>query len=267
MREARSGPEGPRADEPRKGERAPGRATTSSWPWALAAVLVVALVVGAGWAVFRTLAGLPGRAVDRTERILRDLSSVASAFRRETAQTAFLGYATSLSGSNRLQVATLEEVQVFRRTESASVLWGALDLPDVVVEARAPVETTYFVDLKGAWRFTVEGRTLSVVAPPIRFNRPSIDVSALEIDTRQGSLLRDEEAARERLRKALTALAAARARRNLAQVRDTGRREVATFVETWLGNTFLDGGTYSVEVRFADEQSEPGLLSPSEYRR
>jgi len=36
-------------------------------------------------------------------------------------------------------------------------LQGALALPDVVVEARAPVAYTYFLDLDMEWRFRLEG--------------------------------------------------------------------------------------------------------------
>lgn len=228
---------------------------------------MVVLLVGAGWAVFRTVVRLPGAAIARGQELLRGLTTVAAAFYQGTAETTFLGYASGVSGSSYLQFATLTETEIFSRTDSASVMWGALALPDVVVEARAPVETTYYVDLRGAWDFSLDGAILSVTAPPIRFNRPSIDVSRLEIDVRQGSILRDEETVQQRLREALTTLAAARARQRIPLIRDTGRREIASFVETWLARTFLDGETVRVEVRFADEGPDPGLLIPPDGRR
>ena len=104
----------------------------------------------------------------------------------------------------------------------------------------------------------------AVHAPPIRFNRPSLDASALHYEVRQGSALRDEEAAIAKLKEGLTSMAHRRAQENVGLVREVARREVEEFVETWLFRDFGEEARgYRVEVVFAGEESElplPGTV-------
>ncbi len=190
------------------------------------------------------------------------LREVAAAFRTGTVTTSFRGYATEVQGTTRLQFAELRETEVFERRDEAAILWGALRLPDVVVEARAPIAYTYFVDLEKEWRFQLEGQEVFVRAPAIEWNRPAVDVSALRYEVRAGSVFRDERLVQERLRDELTALALLRARQRLPFVRETGRRKVEAFVETWLVQRFSDGQAYRARVRFADEPAGPESPRP-----
>jgi len=233
----------------------------SHGPWALAfaIVAVVAIVAGSALYVFHQARSLPEDVLQGGRQALRDLRDVAAAFRSETVTTTFRSYATEVTGTTRLQFAELRQMEVFERRDTSAVMWGALALPDVVVEARAPVEYTYYLDLDKEWHFELEGREVRVLAPPVEFNRPSIDVSALRFEVREGSVFRDEQIALDHLRAELTPLAARRARQQLPLVRETGRRSVESFVETWLVHGFADGGDYRARVRFADE---PAAASP-----
>jgi hypothetical protein len=85
---------------------------------------------------------------------------------------------------------------------------------------------------------------------------------------REGSVLRDEQLALDRLRSELTPLLDRRARQHVPLVRETGRRKVEDFVETWLVGRFADGGDHRVRVLFGDEPEAgtprpPALPSPS----
>jgi hypothetical protein len=175
---------------------------------------------------------------------LRDLREVAAAFRTGTVTTTFRGYAAEVSGTTRLQFAELKQEEAFERRDSEALLWGALALPDVVVEARAPVTYTYFLDLDKEWRFRLEGRDVLVVVPPVEWNQPAADVSALRFTVREGSVLRDEQVALDRLRSQMTPLLDRRARQHVPLVREAGRRKVEAFVETWLVQRFADGKGY-----------------------
>jgi hypothetical protein len=137
------------------------------------------------------------------------------------------------------------------------VLWGALALPDVVVEARAPVTYTYFLDLDKEWRFKLQQDVVDVTVPPVEWNRPAPDVSALRFSIREGSVLRDEQLVLDRLRAELTPLLDRRAKQHVPLVRETGRRKVEAFVETWLVQRFADGKQYRARVVFADEAPPP----------
>ena len=239
-------------DEPRRPSHAP-------WALAVATVATVAIVVAGGVYVFRSLRSLPVDVVEGGRQALRDLREVAAAFRTGTVTTTFRGYATEVSGTTRLQFAELRQEESFERRDSEAVLWGTLSLPDVVVEARAPVTYTYFLDLDKEWRFRLEGRDVLVVVPPVEWNRPAVDVSALRFEVREGSVLRDEEVALERLRSELTPLLDRRASQHVPLVREAGRRKVEAFVETWLVQRFADGKDYRARVVFGDE---PAAATP-----
>jgi hypothetical protein len=147
------------------------------------------------------------------------------------------------------------------------VLWGNLALPDVVVEARAPVTYTYYVDLEGRWIFDLEEDRLTVTAPPIELGKPAIDPSAIRFETLSSSIVRDEEAALEALRDSLSALAEHRGREHLPLVRELAETKIEQFVETWVVGAFGDGAEYRITVVLSDEdrpsQDGSALDSPT----
>jgi hypothetical protein len=230
------------------------------------AVLGLTLIVAASTLyVFRSVRALPGELAQQGRGLLRDARSVAEAFRTGTLTTVFTSYATEVSGSNYLQFATLRQVEVFERTDALSVLWGQLALPEVIVEARVPVEYTYYLDLEKPWRLQLDGTSVLVTAPAIEWNAPALDASALRFEVRRGSLLRDERLASERLRQGLSAMARLRAEQNVPLVRELGRRKTEDFVERWLLQRFSDARDHRVSVVFADEL--PRLAPEAERAR
>lgn len=237
----------------------PPAGRTPSWPWALAMVAVVAIAAGAALQVFRSARRLPIEVIESGRQALEQLGEVAAAFRQGTLTTSFRSYATTIRGTTRLQLVELKQLEVFERRDGEALLWGALVLPDVVVEARAPVEYAYYVDLEKEWRFELRGRDVEVIAPALEWNAPAVDVSALQYEVRQGSVLRDEQVAQDRLKAELTALAQRRARQNLPLIRERARRQAEGFVENWLLQRFSDGSDYRIRLRFGDE---PAASSP-----
>lgn len=229
-----------------------------AWARTVAIVGVAVVVVGAGIWVFESLRRLPGEAVEGSRELARDLTAVAAAFRQGRIEISFASYATSVTGSSFLQFASLRQTEVFTRQDEASLLWGALELPEVVVSATAPVEYTYYLDLDDPWDFRLDGGVLRVRAPPIRHNRPAIDASEIVYEVRAASLLRDEDAALVQLKRGLTVMAQRRAVDHVELVRELGRTKVREFVERWLAGSFGDGESYRVEVSFADEQPLAG---------
>jgi hypothetical protein len=225
---------------------------------------VVAIVVGAGVFVIKSCRDVPRDVLDKTasviDRTSQALSTVASAFHRGTITTSFIGYATTLTNTRHFQFAALRQTEVFTRKDEASTGFGYIPLPDVVVEARAPVEFVYYLDLNAPWRFVVKDNVLHVFAPRIRFNKPAVDASEIQYEVRKGSMLRDTITAQDNLKKSITALSEQRARDNIALVRETGRRQTAEFVEQWLARSFSDGQRYPVKVYFADETPPSGVV-------
>jgi hypothetical protein len=186
------------------------------------------------------------------------MASVAAAFNRGTVRTSFVSYATTLTNSQRLQFATLKQMEVFTRTEEPSTAFGYVPLPDVVVEARAPVEYTYYLDLKSKWDFVLRNGVVYVYAPPIHANKPSVDVSALSYEVKKGHFRTAD--AMDNLKSSISSLVILRAKENVPLVRETARTETAAFVEQWLAKSFTDGKNYPVKVFF------PGEVLPEELK-
>ena len=228
------------------------------WPIAFITLLLgMVVVIVVGFVIIR-LTQVPGEVVQGGRELARgaveSVERIARAFRTGSVQTSFVSYATEVSGSAFLQFASLDQTEVLERTDSASLLWGRLRLPDVVVEARVPVRYTYYLDLEDDWLLTLEGTTVTVLAPGVRANRPAVDASAIEYRVQADSVLRDEEAVLEQLRQRITDQLAARAGENIALVRELGRRRTADFVRTFLLAQFGDDvESYRIEVRFRDE--------------
>ncbi len=233
-----------------------------NWPKASLWMMVV-FVVALNAALFlKSCRDLPGDMVDKTGKVIdkagHALATVAAAFNRGTITTSFVSTATTLSNHQHLQFATLKQTEIFTHHEQKSTAFGYVPLPDVVVEARAPVEYTYYVDLKGKWEMTLKDGTIHVFAPPIRANKPAIDASAIAYEVRKGYLKTDE--ATENLKRSITSLVTLRAKDNVPLVRETGRKEIAEFVETWLARSFTDGKNYHVKVYFPGEKPPDGVM-------
>jgi hypothetical protein len=226
-----------------------------SWPLAITVIAIVAIVVGAAVYLAKSVLNVPGEVARSGREVLSDISKIAEAFRTGTVTTTFISYAAEVSGSNYLQFATLKQTEVFERKESGTALWGQLELPDVVVQATAPVEYTYYLDLNGKWDMRLQNHTVQVLAPEIQFNTPAVDASAIRYEVREGSIFRDEDEALEKLRNGLMRMSRQRARHNIELIREMGRRKTEEFVHNWLTHTFSDGDVYHVEVRFVDEQT------------
>jgi len=237
------------------------------WPRVVTFLGLLALLLGAGLWTLHRLTGIPGAALGQGVALVKEMggqaATVARAFREGTVREEFLSHTAALAGTSRFQFATLSQGETFQRSEADNIAWGLIALPKVVVQAQAPVEYTYFLDLQAPWEFRQDGKTITVLAPSISANAPALDVSALTFYTLEGSVWRDENAVRERLRESLTATLRKRARENGKLVREIGRQKVAEFVEQWLGEKFGDGRDYRVKVIFPDEVPVPPAEKPA----
>jgi hypothetical protein len=217
-------------------------------------IAIVLILVGAGVYVFKSCIELPGKVAVKSGQAVRDMgravADVVSAFRQRTFITHFESYATSITNQQYLQFATLKQMEMFTERDVLSL--GVVDF-EGVVEARAPVEYTYYVDLNGKWEFSLRDNIIYVQAPPIRANKPAVDVSKLTYETKKSRPFLTA-AAEKRLKQNLMGLISLRAKENIPLVKETGRKQIADFVETWLARSFTDGKVYAVRVYFPDEK-------------
>jgi hypothetical protein len=237
----------------------------NAWAWPVTWMVTAALLVGGSLYVFKSCRDLPGITLDKTgklaETIGQQAQKVAAAFKQGTINTTFTSYATSLTGSQYLQFATLNQKEVFTRTDESSLLFGYIPLPDVIVEAAAPVTYTYYLDLNAPWEFVLRDGVIWVTAPDIKFNKPALDVSRITYEVKKDSHFRSTSEAMENLRNSMTWMCYKKAQANIDLVRETGRTQTETFVENWLARSFADGKKFPVKVRFRHEK--PGTPSDS----
>jgi len=251
---------------------APTPTPHQAWAKTTLWVLVVLIIVVNTVLFLRSCQKLPGDAIEKTGKLVRDagraLVDVVGAFNQGRITTEFISYASSLSPTHRLQFATLKQTEIFTRTDEARTAFGYVPLPDIVVEARAPVEFTYYLDLNARWQLLLKENVIYVLAPDIQFNQPAVDVSAIRYEVKKDSVVRDTKAALESLKQSVTQLSKIRARENINLVRETGRRQTMEFVEKWLMKSFSDAKQYPVKVYFPGEklpegiQAETGVAPP-----
>jgi hypothetical protein len=251
----------------------PPPAPRADWAKATMWMVIVFIVALNAFLFFKSCREIPGEALDKTSKVIektgKALADVASAFKQGRITTEFISYATTVSNQHYLQFATIKQTEIFTRTEESTTAFGYLPLPEVVVEARAPVEYTYYLDLNARWDLVLKDGILYVFAPPIKFNKPSVDASALTYEVKKGYLKTAE--AQKNLKNSITSLATLRAKENIALIRENGRRQTAEFVERWLMKSFSDGKLYPVKVFFPGEKppsgvspdTTPGLPTPA----
>lgn len=195
-----------------------------------------------------------------SDAVVASVRSIAEAFRTGKVETTLKSYATEVRGVSRFQFAELKQLESFERTDKTSLAWGAIPLPDVVVEARGQVVYTYVLDLRKRWDLKLTEHAVEVVAPAPEFGPPALDPSTLTFEIKHGSVLRDEAAVKDALQAGLSGLLDQRAREHLSLVRETGRKATEEFVRNFLLANYDDARTLSVQVRFADEAgATPGL--------
>ena len=215
--------------------------------WAVAFVAVVALLVFGGIC----LLNLWKSTVKDTGEIV---GKVMQSFNQKTVREEFISYGTQAHGVSRYQFASLKEMGVCQRRDEAKTGWGLIPLPSVVVEARVPVEYTYYLDFAGAWEFEQRGAELIVYAPPILTNSPAPDISQLKFYTLEGSIWRSEKAVEENLLQAMTAHFKEQSLKNIPTIQEIGRKQLVEFTETWLSSQFADGKSLRVKVIFPNER-------------
>src|SRR5262245_61602073 len=164
----------PRNDSPPTGSGAPAKN-----PWAVPVMwmVIVLSLLGSGLYVFKSCRELPGETIEKAGKVVatagQQLQKVAAAFKQGSITTTFTSYATTISGSQYLQFATLSQREVFTRKDESSLAFGYIPLPDVIVEATAPISYTYYLDLNARWDFVLRDGVIIVTAPDIKYNRPA----------------------------------------------------------------------------------------------
>jgi hypothetical protein len=232
--------------------------TRNPWPRVVTLLGLAVVIAASGLWALRTVTGMPAAVLDKSVTIVKEIgqqaATVARAFHEQTVRQEFLSSSVTLTGTSRLQVATLQEHETFRRKESDSLAWGVIPLPSIVVQADVPVEYGYYLDFNGPWEFSQTDGVVTAYSPPIQPNSPAPDISKLTFYTLEGHVWQDDKPVRDRLQGTLTTALRERAAEHVPLVREIARRQLQTFVEKWLADSFSDGHAFQVKVVFPDER-------------
>lgn len=165
----------------------------------------------------------------------------------------FHSYQREIAGKQSLHVAQLKQVEVYQRTSQAK-FWS-LPLPDVVVSASFPVEYNFNVSLAVPWEFEKVGQVLVVKVPEISSQTPAVNISELIFEVKKGSILRNEDQAKELLQKDLRLFLIENSIVLKNDVREVARKAIKDFLQNWIVKSSGDKSSYEIEVRFPEELS------------
>ncbi len=159
-----------------------------------------------------------------------------------------------------LELATIETVETFTRSDSRSLFGDLLYLGTTVSEIRVPVVYRYHLRLSEEWRIEIRDRQCRVLAPPPRPSLPpAIRTEGMEKKSASGWLRFNAAANLAQLEKDLTPRLEQRAadKRHLDLAREANRQSVAAFVRQWMLQERPATEDLQVHVVFPDEATTP----------
>ncbi|MFA6568164.1 MAG: hypothetical protein WCS96_08125 [Victivallales bacterium] len=176
----------------------------------------------------------------------------------------FIGYTEQAKKVQHLLLLKVTRNETDRKEYRFSHPWimNGKTLSSSIMEVRAPVTYSYYVNMKDPWKIICEGETLAIVAPKIQVEEPATDLSRLETHIDSGKLIFNEPAKLEELRKQFYTdmIKKAVSREYMDSVREDARRSLAEFANGWIIADLT--GKYPVKyisVRFEDEEKFPLL--------
>ena len=162
------------------------------------------------------------------------------------------------AGEGRLEVATLENTKVFKRTNTRTILWNKINLGTTVTEIKVPATFRYHIDLSAEWKIEVRDQQCIVIAPMLLPTTP-VAIHTDKIEKRSengwGRFNADEQmdGLMQSITPRLTSHASSDSHLNL--VREHARKTVAEFVRQWLmkEDHWREDRFRTVTVIFAEE--------------
>jgi len=244
------------------------------WKWPLALVLVCALAL-AGYMISlkaaKDTASAMGRRVASTIETAKDAAAeIVERFHAGYITETFTSAIPELSSDGmKLELASMQSVETFRRSEAKTALWDSVYLGTTTTEIRVPVTYRYHLDLVGPWKLDVEGNSCIVMAPRFRATQPpAIHTHRMQKWSERGWARFNEEEQMRELERSITPSISRYAEdsRHRELVREECRKKVAEFVRDWLlrENQWSLDRFSSIRVVFADEgDREPAQFAPT----
>lgn len=176
----------------------------------------------------------------------------------------FIGYTEQMKKVQHLLLLKITRNETDRKEYRFSHPWimNGKTLSSSVMEVRAPVTYSYYVDMKGPWKIVCEGETLTIVAPKIQVEEPAVDLTRLDTHIDSGKLIFNEPAKLEELRRQFYTdmVKKATSREYMESIREDARRSLAEFANGWIvADLAKKFPVKYISVRFEDEEKFPLL--------
>lgn len=176
----------------------------------------------------------------------------------------FIGYTEQTKKVQHLLLLKITRNETDRKEFRFSYPWilNGKTLSSAVMEVRAPVTYSYYVNMKDPWKIICEGETLTIVAPKIKVEEPATDLRRLETHIDSGKFIFNENGKLEELRKQFYTdmIKKATSREYMDSTREDARRSLAEFANGWIvADLTKKYPVKYISVRFEDEEKFPLL--------
>ena len=246
----------------------------SSWPdlliqlrWPVVVLTIFLAGLYLAWQVYREpfdRVGQAGRAMgDAADAAVERAEAVARAFFSGNITEQFLSSIPEVDSQRGglLEVAQIEVVESFTRTDERRALWDLLYLGTTVAEIKVPVTYRYHLRFDQPWRVEATGNVCVVYAPRIQPTQPpAIHTEGLQRRVEEGWLRFDAEEQLSALQDTMTPRLRQMAGdpRHIGLIRETARQTVAEFIRAWLlrEDQWHQDHLTQIKVVFADETAE-----------
>jgi hypothetical protein len=229
------------------------------WPLTVIVLALIGLLAYliSLWTAKDTLEAL----ADKTIAAGAKAEAIAEKFKKGTITETFLAQLPEIvpGGSGRLELATLNSIEIFKREDMKTVAWDWVYLGTTVSEIKVPVTYRYHLRLSDPWKLDVSDKTCIVLAPRFRPTQPpSIHTDGMEKKSDRGWLRFNQAEEMAELEKSITPTLKlyARDKRHMDVVREECRKTVAQFVRDWLlkEKQWRTDRFHAIKVIFSDER-------------
>ena len=150
------------------------------WRWPVVILSIATMVLIAYIYSIKTAKGVAENTIRNTQEAIRNIGESAITIAENFQQSKITHtFSESLpeandAGEGRLEVATLENTKIFKRTNKRTILWDKISLGTTVTEIRVPATFRYHLKLADPWklarcaggRLAHSGKTSLALATP-----------------------------------------------------------------------------------------------------
>ncbi|HCE05832.1 MAG TPA: hypothetical protein DEQ62_05820 [Verrucomicrobiales bacterium] len=238
--------------------------SAAAWRWPIVVVVLAMMVLVAYIVSLKTAKDAAAGTIRETRETIAEIGeaavTIAENFQQAKITETFIESLPEVSdaGEGRLEVATLENTKVFKRSNTRTILWNKINLGTTVTEIKVPATFRYHIDLSAEWKIEVRDQQCIVIAPMLLPTTPvAIHTDKIEKRSENGWARFNADEQMDGLMQSITPRLTSHASSDshLNLVREHARKTVAEFVRQWLmkEDHWREDRFRTVTVIFAEE--------------